>query len=770
MDNKPGGDSAAAFVNLALEAREREQHSINELHALSDEVDAENLFVCLTVILSMIPIDTARESIHGAIPAKIELLAYHLLPRFGRSTNRSVTPIQIERGLHAIHSLFNARMQVSAFQTKSNEATEEIEAVVRILSIDASVIRGSAYPEQTLQEISGIQGHFEGWFKEKTGIGPCRAGQLLIAILRTEEAQANEWCAILHGSCQVMKERWKQIWKRRRKELTREDRAFLSQFRSAKEAGLWGYAQKLTESPPDGVPVSRENVRIDPVPTQAEWDAMVQLIGCTVTDRTQMTDPIEMSRRPLFVISGSRVLLRDISNAFDQLWSAFESVARQDQHFYDTQYLRQKSRWLEERAANCLVRLFPTESIYRNVSYPDPGRGTGSTAELDVAVHWPPFLILVEAKAAQFRLESQLGDIGRLRTDIKKNVEDAFEQARRANYYIRSVPEAQFTEQGTGRTLVIRQEAIQRTYLLTVSLHLLGTLATRLAAVRSLGLFQDEEYPWALSIADLDTVTEFCPGPDVFLHYAERRMEVQQEALKFRADELEFWGAYLKTRLQPERIGMKGDREPDFVWLAGFQEPFDFMMEYRRGDRTEAPVIDLEVPEEIRIILNELRRREDDPGARWIAFSLLSLSDRDLGAVAKMFQETKTQRPSPGMLRRATYHGKDVVMSFVATADLTLDQLYAATKQRTLIEKYRRKAARSIGLGIHLMEPARPFHFAIWVEGSWQHDPDFERLIQEETVSIPVPGSKLPGPNQPCLCGSGLKFKKCCKARIESRR
>jgi len=333
MDSKPGGDSAAAFVNLAQEAREREQHAINELHALSNEVDAENLFVCLTVILSMIPIDTARESIHGAIPAKIELLAYHLLPRFGRSTNRSVTPIQIERGLQAIHSLFNARMQASAFQTKSNEATEEIEGVIRILSIDASVIRGSAYPEQTLQEISGIQGHFEGWFKEKTGIGPCRAGQLLIAILRTEEAQANEWRAILHGSCQVMKERWKQIWKRRRKGLTREDRAFLSQFRSAKEAGLWGYAQKLTESPPDGVPVYRENARIDHVPTQAEWDAIIQLIGCTVTDRAQMTDPIEMSRCPLFVLSGSRVLLCDISNAFDQLWSAFESVARQDQHF-----------------------------------------------------------------------------------------------------------------------------------------------------------------------------------------------------------------------------------------------------------------------------------------------------------------------------------------------------------------------------------------------------------------------------------------------------
>jgi len=68
--------------------------------------------------------------------------------------------------------------------------------------------------------------------------------------------------------------------------------------------------------------------------------------------------------------------------------------------------------------ADCLLRIFPPECIYQNVSYPDPDQGNGATAEIDTIIFWKPFIILIEAKAKQFRLESQLGDIGRLITDV----------------------------------------------------------------------------------------------------------------------------------------------------------------------------------------------------------------------------------------------------------------------------------------------------------------------------------------------------------------
>ncbi len=145
--------------------------------------------------------------------------------------------------------------------------------------------------------------------------------------------------------------------------------------------------------------------------------------------------------------------------------------------------------------------------------------GDGSTAELDFAVLWPPFVVLIEAKARQFRIESQLGDPGRLRTDIKTNIEDAFEQAKRVLRYIDNTDKPEFVEIGTNRKLSLEKHGIFQTYLMTVSQHHFAGPVNHFAELQGLGLFKSGEYPLSICIADLEMISEFCNGPDVFLHY-----------------------------------------------------------------------------------------------------------------------------------------------------------------------------------------------------------------------------------------------------------
>ena len=71
-----------------------------------------------------------------------------------------------------------------------------------------------------------------------------------------------------------------------------------------------------------------------------------------------MTAPIEVRRRPLFVLLQNRVLLCDISNALDQLWTAFEEVARSNEAFYSGPYSSKKGAWLEQKAAEFMGRLW----------------------------------------------------------------------------------------------------------------------------------------------------------------------------------------------------------------------------------------------------------------------------------------------------------------------------------------------------------------------------------------------------------------------------
>jgi hypothetical protein len=760
------------LAKVTAKARQQEQDAIAELQALALEVGPERLFTTILIMLSLVPEGSATESTHGSVSVKTELLAYHLFPLFGNPPKGPLTPQCVERILFLIDTILSSYIQRNSFheqETKGSNRSSELKILIGSLITDTRVVRGSAYPEQTMQEITEVQGHFEEWFAKRAGIGPRRAIELLQAILRTEEDLANEWRFKLRDSSLLMEKVWREARKARKSELTSEQSTLLSSARSPTEAQFLGYTQALSRLPPDDVPVSPDHTQVSPAPTIEEWQGIIALIGCTAESRTSMQDAVEIKKRPLYVLSGNRLLLCDISNAVDQVWCAFEDIARQDLSFYSGSYSQHRGRWLEDRIAALVQRVFPAGTIYRKLTYPDLDRGQGARAELDIAIHWPPFLVVIEAKAAQFRFASQLGDLGRLRSDVKANVADAFEQARRVTRYIQSVREAVFLEDGTGRDLGVQRDKIQRIYQTTVSLHHLAGIATRLASIQGLGLFGDGEYPWAISVADLDLVTQFCPGPDVFLHYVERRLAVQKESVKILADEIDLFGAYLKTRLQANRIWARENmKKPDWVWLSSFQEPFDAAMAHRRGDLPDAPQIRLEVPQEVEDILLELRRRETEESSRWIAFNLLALSDRALEIVARMFRDLRSQSLSTATFRRNTHTEGDLAISVVATKDQPVDALLQSTQARTVLEKYRRRCTRSIGFGICVTDSSKPFECAVWAEFPWNHDPEIEKLIATEPAPIPAPGSKIPRRNDPCLCGSTRKFKKCCLPKLEA--
>lgn len=762
-------DTTEWIAALAVENEAQRTAALAEFDALAKEVDAARLLVVLLADLANAPAGAFSEATHGTVPAQAELLAFHLIPGFGRSGSGPITPWHVTRGRQALDALFATGIRGNIHQPPpgpQGSPADELDSLLSHLAIDAAVVRGSAYHEQTRREIEEIQGQFEGEFARYAGIGPRRAVALAYAIITTIEASHNAIVPELRRSAEETAARWQAVRRRRRERLDADERRLLATFRSARDANIFGRVERLAALAPDRHPVSRAEVQLDPPPRPAEWDGFCALIGCDQAARARMAAPIEMRERPLVILPEGRVFLVDISSALDQLWVAFERAAQgADPAWFSGRYAKHKANWLEEQIVACLRRVFPAGRVYRGLSYPDPDRPR-ATAEVDVAVHWPPFLLLVEAKARQFRLAGQLGDTRLLKNDVRANVEDAFAQARRAARYIGGVEEARFTEIGSGRQLLVRRDNLARIYLTTVSQHTLANLATRLATTRPLGLFRDDEYPWALAIDDLDIITRFCPGPDVLLHYVERRLAIQAQKIDLIGDELDFYGAYLDTRLQPDRLWARDGERFDFVGLLGFQAPFDAVIAQRRGERPAAPEIRLEVPEEIGAILGELRRREASPDVRWIAFSLLGLPDRGLGAIAGMLRDLRGQQIAPGTFRRGTYGEGDWVVSIVATADKSPEALHRQTVWHTALEKYRRKAARGIGFGIVVGDTSQPFETVAWSAGEWAHDEELERLLRDEPLPQLAAGAKRPGRNAPCICGSGRKFKHCCMPRL----
>ena len=734
-----------------------------ELEALALHVDPAQLFVAVYAHVAIAPADEISEGTHGHVPALLELLAYYMYPFFGKAGSKKLSAHHVNEAVDALHQAFNASW-IWPIDTLSQEGRDRARSLAQSVRMYTEVVRGSAYPDQTQDEIRSVQGAFERWFASRLGIGPDRAVAVLESIFSAQQAAVDP----------VMREvteqatRIQALWRKAKAKVLNvrkdDDLALLRAFPNENSAGAWGFSSQLTEIALERLPVAREDlVGLSPPPTPEEWAAFLTMLGMTPEARSSMAAPVDVRDRPLYVLPDGRVLVSDVSHASDVLWERFEQAARGDAKFYD-RYQKKRASWLEARLLECLRRVFPTDHVYAGLSYPDPDKEAGATTELDGAVVWGPFLVLAEAKAKQFRQESQRGDIGRLRSDLKANVGDAFEQASRALRYLRSVRSAEFFETRTGRKLSVRMSRIRRLYLLTVSQHELAGLATRPAELRDLGLFAGGEYPVSMSIADLDVVTRFCEGPDVFLHYLERRTELQKIDIWLQADELDLFGAYLSSRLRMEQFPTRRGEEPVTHWLTGFSERFDreLIPGYGGGGTSS---IGLKLPPEIHAVLRELRTRDDD-SARWIAFALLDMSDTALGAIATAVRDLAIAQIAPNKFRRMVHQEGDTVVVVLGSRGLPLFALEERTRARTHMEKYRRKASKAIGLGLALDQGSSPFHVAVWIEGQWAYDQAIETMLKYAPPESISPGHQPPGRNDKCICGSGKKFKNCCANKL----
>lgn len=566
---------------------------------------------------------------------------------------------------------------------------------------------------------------------------------------------------VVFAEADKFEKQWRRVQKIKPERGTADEHTFASKLPKKEYAMHYGWVQKMSDLGFADYPVHLQNLGF----TDAEVTGLEQLIGMTSASRPGISDVVEVRQKPLYFLNDKRAVLVDIANAMDALWDALESVARSDQAFHDGKYQLHKGKWLENKSEEYLARIFPADSIYNGLSYPDLAKGAGATTELDIAVAWGPFLILAEAKAKQFRLEGQLGDVSRLRTDIKKNVQDAFEQAKRAADYIEATCMPEFTEIKTGRKLQIDKSKLNKTFLMTVSLHQLAGLATTLAVFKDLGLFSGSEYPFSISIADLDFVTEFVKHPDVFLHYIEKRLEVQQIGVSILVDELDFLGAYLDTRFARPYFWERHGTDFNAISIGGFSAVFDELMLFRRGMTEDEPKIALDVPSEIAEILGQLRDSDDDHSRR-VAFDLLGLTNNVLRAIGQLLREIRTAELNWGNIRRLALVVDDVVIIGSAATGVPSAELVRRSKEIAKIEKYRRRAAKAYTMVIAPGNRAVVFEYVNYTDEPWVYDKQLERLIAAEPPKAPVEPSRLPKPNDGCFCGSSRKFKKCCSGNL----
>jgi len=737
------------FQNL----EEKKENAIIKINNILDEVCAETM---LCTQIAQLLITTEQGNIGdtlGKHSAMVEKIAQLTIPKFGLNSNTNIDALQSNQIYSLLEDILNADM----FEARQGDSRFTIAQDIKSAS---EIIRGSAYPEQTANKIKQVQGKFDDWYESTLGLSPSRVLEIVSALIPRIEKIYTDESTNIHNTATSYQNDFNDYSKL--DSLSEKEQLFVDMLQNEQSAYIYGHVQYINQVICHQWPVKIEELIISPPITVNEANTFKDLFS---VGKSNFETVKHIQRKPFYQLLDGRILFGDLSNAYDVIFDEFEKIAKQNDRFYSKTYQKHKANWLEQKAYEHLCTIFSKEDIFQSLCYPDPDKVNGNT-ELDLAVKWGPFLLVVEVKAKQFRFEGRVGNTARLRTDIVKNIEDAFEQTLRVKRYINNSLECQFKEKKSNRELCFKSDDIKKIFPISITFNNFANIATRLNELQELGLFKDRDYPFCICESDFELITKAKLTPDIFLHYIQRRIELLNDNRTWIGDELDLFSAYLDCRLIFENMMSDKEEGIDTLMLSGYSNQYDELMAYKRGEYPEKPDLRINLPDKTELLFDTLRLY-DDEGGRWIAFALLALDDIILNNVTQLLLNIDLASLSNGAYRTMSYCEKNTVVSIVGTRDKSFKELRLHMSGKALLEKYRYKANKSIIIGVKYNSERSSNHLfdtADYIEFDWYYDDIYEEMLATQPKYIIT---KKVGRNELCICGSRKKFKRCCISRMQ---
>jgi hypothetical protein len=325
--------------------------------------------------------------------------------------------------------------------------------------------------------------------------------------------------------------------------------------------------------------------------------------------------------RPIVGV-GSGQYLCHIPLLLDAIRANLEDVLKADKDTWQ-KYEDTRSTALEERTAELLAHAMPAACVDMGLKYRLPD---GSEPDLDILCRIDRTLILCECKSGAVQPPHKQGTMLR---SLRRLLGRAHEQALRAKQHI--------TDSGgrfvkpSGEVIVIRPDEYDRIVLAVVTLDDIAPFSTNMAYAVGSGVFQADDIPWAVSVTDLEIISDICDLNGLLPHYLTRRSRTAMWDKFTAIEELDWFMHYLK-----DGLWFADDLDQTSpVNLLSFTQPLDDYYMYTHGPRRKpAPKPGLECSAEFKDLLvkADSRRR-----AGWMEACLMLLE------VSRETQETILQ-------------------------------------------------------------------------------------------------------------------------------
>ena len=466
----------------------------------------------------------------------------------------------------------------------------------------------------------------------------------------------------------------------------------------------------------------------------------------------------EVAARPLLPTDRGTVLLFSHYAICEALYESPFFWMWDDKPYRQTA-ARHRGAFTEQFAARRLTGVFGREHVHTNVNL---HRGKDIVGEADVLVIYGDRLIIVQAKAKKLTIAARKGNDNQLKADFAAAIQDSYDQGWTcANEMLAGA--CRLVDDNERE--VELPPSIKEVFLVSLVSEHYPALAFQASQSLKFQITDVIRPPFVMDVFFLDTLTEMLATPLRLLGYVKLRVAVWGKLMS--GHELTVLGYHLKQNLWL-------DEKYDSVMLEdSIAQDLDTAMLVRRdnqpGDATPVGILTKMRGTRFESLIKEIEIRAD-PATLELGFHLLSMNEDSCRRVHHILETIARQTKIDGKRHDATLasstHPGGVCFHcnpMPSPGAISVLETHCAKR------KYQQRATQWFGVSV---SPAGKVQFGVTLDSPWEACDEMERLTAGMKPALKV-REALPqyvrelnrmklGRNDPCYCGSGLKYKKCC--------
>jgi len=409
-----------------------------------------------------------------------------------------------------------------------------------------------------------------------------------------------------------------------------------------------------------------------------------------------------------------------------------------------------------------LKLVFGEKQVFTNIEI---YKGKTRVGEIDVLVVFSKYAIVLQAKSKKLTLAARKGNDKLIRSDFKKAVEEAYEQAYECSEFL--LDKECTLLQVNGNELDIERNFTE-IYPFCITSEHYPALSFQSRQFLTYKTSEIIKAPFVMDLFLLDVMTEMLESPLLFLSYVNRRISYGERLHS--THELTILGCHLKQNLWFEE-------DKNLILLSDdIAADLDLAMLARRdnapGPKTPDGILTKYRDSYFRKIINQIEYL-DDPQIIDLGFTLLYLNGETIEHLNDGISNLVKL-----CLKDGKHHDLTLGMDEGKTG-LTIhcnnDPLDKASKNLNIHcekRKYSQKASKWFGLSISPKDAS--IKFGINLSYEWKQSIEMDKLMSNmKKPQYLKPSQKINfntyvkkqikiGRNDPCHCGSGKKYKRCC--------